>query len=394
MDSFDQAPSRLGSSCIKWDRYVSRFQMEDVIPLWVADMDFACLPEVQEAIIQRAKHPIYGYTDPSHEVIDAIISWETSHHGIDVKPEEIVLNTGVVYGFYTLIDLLVKQDEKVLVQPPIYPPFFNTPKSLQRGVVYNPLKQENGLWVMDVQGMEALFQNDPSIRLFLMCNPHNPTGHCYTLEEINIVMELCNRYHVWVISDEIHADIIMPNQHHTSALRCDPAYWNRLILLGSPTKTFNLAGLKISYAIVKQPELQTTFAATAKANGLSSINIFGMEALIAAYEHGDLWRKECCDYIYENFCFLQQFLQTHLPQAKFAIPEATYLAWVDFSAYHVPEDFAQRLKFEAKVELQAGSGFGETYGSYQRINVACPRSTLEEGLKRIVTWLEVNHYLK
>lgn len=394
MYQFDKAQSRLGSNCTKWDRYASRFQMEDVIPLWVADMDFNCLDEVKDAIIKRAMHPIYGYSDPPSQVYEAIIAWEKEQHGIDVKVEDIVLNTGVVYGFYTLIERLVKDDEKVIVQPPVYPPFFNTPKSLNRDVVYNPLLHDECGWHMDLKGFENLLQNDPCIRMFILCNPHNPTGQCYTLEEINSVMEICNRYNVWVVSDEIHADIVMPNQHHISSLKCDAKYHDHLILLGSPTKTFNLAGLKISYAIIKNHTLQTDFAATAKANGLSSINIFGFEALCAAYKHGAIWRKECCSYIYENFCYLKQFITEYIPEVKFEIPQSTYLGWLDFSALQVPEDFAQRLKFEAHVELQAGSGFGDDYVNYQRINVACPRDTLAKGLRRIKTWLEVNRYLK
>lgn len=393
MYNFDKAQSRLGSSCTKWDRYASRYHMDDVIPLWVADMDFECLPQVEEAIIRRAKHPIYGYTDPSQELLSAIIDWEKRQHGIDVKREDIILNTGVVYGFYTLIDMLVKQDEKVIVQNPVYPPFFNTPKSLGREVIFNSLRYEEDGCHMDIEGFETLLQDHPEIRMFIMCNPHNPTGQCHTLEEINSVMELCCRYNVWVVSDEIHADIIMPHHKHISAYACNSAYHDHLILLGSPTKTFNLAGLKISYAIVKQHELQKEFAAMAKANGLSSINIFGMEALIAAYNHGDIWREECCAYIYDNFCYLKDFIANNMPKVNFEIPQSTYLAWLDFSAYDVPDDMAERLKFEGHVELQAGIGFGEAYRKYQRVNVACPRSILEEGMKRVKAWLEVNRYL-
>ena len=314
-------------------------------------------------------------------------------HDVEVRKEEIIFNTGVVYGFYTLIDMLVKHDEKVIVQPPVYPPFFNIPKSLQREVVYNPLQHGQGGWHMDLQHFEECLKKDASIRMFILCNPHNPTGQCYTLEEINNVMKLCKRYNVWVVSDEIHADIIMPNQHHVSALKCRCAYHDNLILLGAPTKTFNLAGLKISYAIVKNAVLQETFASVAKASGLSSINIFGIEALIAAYTKGDQWREECCAYIYDNFLFLKEFLANTMPLVRYEIPQATYLAWLDFSALQVPADFAERLKFEAHVELQPGIGFGKAYGAYQRVNVACPRETLKEGMLRIYAWLKKNRYL-
>lgn len=393
MYHFDSAQSRLNTSCTKWDRYKTRYQLDDVIPLWVADMDFECLTEVKNAIIHRANHPIYGYTDPPLQLYDSIIQWEKSQHGIDVEKEDIVFNTGVVYGFYTLIEMLVKLDEKVIVQPPVYPPFFNIPKSLSREVVYNPLKHTNNGWKMDLEHFENCLKNDPKIKMFILCNPHNPTGQCYTLEEINNVIEICWRYNVWVISDEIHADIVMPNQKHVSVFKCKKEYQDKVILLGAPTKTFNLAGLKISYAIVKNHDLQKEFASVAKANGLSSINIFGIEALIAAYSKGEKWREECCEYIYDNFHFLKKYLEQKISLVTFEIPQATYLAWLDFSALHVPDDFTERLKFEGHVELQAGVGFGEAYKEYQRLNVACPRKTLEEGLNRIYKWLKENKYL-
>lgn len=392
MYNFDKAQSRIGSNCTKWDRYASRYHIEDVIPLWVADMDFECLPEIHEAIIKRANHPIYGYSDPSNALFEAIIKWEGKKHGIAITQEDIVLNTGVVYGFYTLIDMLVSKNEKVIVQNPVYPPFFNTPYRLHRDVVFNPLRKDEDGFHMDLEGFENQLKRHKDIRMFIMCNPHNPTGQCHTLEEINSVMKLCYEYNVWVISDEIHADIIMPNQIHSSAFKCKQMYWDNLIVLGSPTKTFNLAGLKISYAIIKNHKLKDTFASVAKASGLSSINTFGMEALIASYRYGEEWNKECCIYIFENFCFLQDFIKKNMPEVVFEIPQSTYLAWLDFSKLQVPDDMAERLKFEAHVELQAGVGFGNEYASYQRINVACPRHILEEGMNRVVTWLKKNKY--
>lgn len=393
MYHFSEAQSRIGTSSTKWDRYAVRDHIHDVIPLWVADMDFECLPQIQEAIIKRAKHPVFGYTDPPAELYDAIVLWEKNQHGIDITHEEIVLNTGVVYGFYTLIELLVKKTEKVIVQPPVYPPFFNTPYSLHREVIFNPLQHETNGYHMDIEGFEKLLQNDQNIRMFIMCNPHNPTGQCHTLNEINAIMKLCDKYDVWVVSDEIHADIIMPHQKHNSAFKCHKAYWDHLILLGSPTKTFNLAGLKISYAIVKNKEIKQQFARMAKANGLSSINIFAMEVLPAAYSHGALWCSECCRYIYDNFLFLQDFIKKRMPKVIFHIPQSTYLAWLDFSAYPVPDTMAQRLKYEAHVEVQAGIGFGQSYHKYQRVNVACPRYLLEEGMNRIYVWLRKNRLL-
>ena len=389
--NFDTKVNRLGTDSTKWDRYLIRDNLTDIVPLWVADMDFATVPEVTNAIIKRATHPIYAYTDANESVFNSIINWEQRQHNISITKENIILNTGVVYGLYEVIPMLLSKNEKVIVQPPVYPPLFNTPKSLGYEVVYNDLiHNDDGSYSLDINDFEAKLINDPSIKLYIMCNPHNPTGHCYTLEEINSLFKICHKHNIWIISDEIHADIIMPGQKHFSALLSDSIYHEKLIVLGSPTKTFNLAGLKISYAITKNLILAKQFTAKAKACGLSSINIFALEAIKASYTYGDSWLLECRKYIYNNFLYLKDFLDSYLPSVKFNIPEATYLGWLDLSNLNLPENYVQRLKYEAKVEFQGGSGFNEKYHKFIRINVACHRSTLTEGLNRLYNWLKLN----
>lgn len=388
MYSFDRANSRLHTDSTKWDRYESHYQLEDVIPLWVADMDFNCYPKVTEALLERCEKEIFGYTDPGEEVYQAIIDWEKRKHGISVDKNEIRFATGVVHSFYTLIHLLLKPTEKVIVQTPVYPPFFNIPKRLRREVVYNPLIREKNQWKMNLPELDRLLTQDSSIRMLIFCNPHNPIGRSWQLAELNALLEICQRHNIIVLSDEIHADLVMPGHIHCSMLSVAEKYQQHIILLGSPTKAFNLAGLKISYLITKNKKWQEEFKTIAKANGLSSINIFGFEALKAAYADGDKWLAECNDYIYQNHVFVRDYLQERLPQVCYEIPEATYLGWLDFSKMAVPNDFNQRLKFEAHVELENGQGFGPGLEQFQRINVACPKHTLEEGLKRIVRWVD------
>ncbi len=390
MLSFDQVCDRRNTDSTKWDRYETRYGLQDVVPLWVADMDFPCMEEIKQALIRRAGHPVYGYTDIGKDLVQAVIDWEGRQHHIDVRAEEIVWNTGVVYGFYTLIQWLVKPEEKVIVQPPVYPPFFRTPESLGRRVVYSPLKRNGEDWEMDLEDFEAKLKEDPSIRMFLLCNPHNPVGRCWKKEELQKILDLCERYDLYLVSDEIHGDVILPGAEHVSILACDERWHRRVIFLGSATKTFNLAGLKISYAIVKDPALQKEFAAIAKASGLSSVNLFAMEAMKAAYRYGDAWKDACVSYIYENFRFMKRYLEEEVPGAAFSIPQATYLGWVDMEALQLPKDFCQRLKREGHVEFQAGEGFGEAYAGFLRVNLACQRSTLEEGLRRMVVWLKEN----
>lgn len=392
MYTFDQANCRKGTCSTKWDRYQSRYQLDDVIPLWVADMDFNCLPEVSEAIIRRAKHGIFGYTDPGDNCLEAIVNWEKRHHGITIQKKDIVLTTGVVYAIYTAVEMLVRPDQKVIVQTPVYPPFFNTPLSLKREVVYNPLIQKEG-GKMNLEELETLLKNDPSIRAMILCNPHNPLGKSWQKEELQALLEITSRYQLNVISDEIHADLVFAPHQHVSLLDIDEKYNQQIILLGAPTKTFNLAGMKISYALIVNEALRTEFAQRAKASGLSSINIFGFEALTAAYNHGDQWLKECLEYIHQNLIWLKQYLDANLPECRYSIPEATYLAWVDFSAYPIPDNFQEILKYEGGVELQDGCGFKDSLG-FQRINAACPRATLEEGMNRLTACMRKNGWLK
>ena len=391
MYNFDEANSRIGTSCTKWDRYESRYNLKDVTALWVADMDFNCPPEVSKAMIHRAEHGIFGYTDPTEDCLQAIIDWEKRHHEIDVKKEDIVLTTGVVYAMYTAIEMLVKPDEKVMVMTPVYPPFFNTPASLSREVIYCPLILKPEVRI-DLVKMEEQLKHDSSIKVLIFCNPHNPVGKSWTKEELRELLEITDRYGITVISDEIHADLVFQPLRHVSMLGVDQQYNHHIILLGAPTKTFNLAGMKISYALIPHREMCTEFAKRAKASGLSSINIFGFEALTAAYNHGDVWLKECLNYIYENMVWLKGFLNEHLPLCKYDVPESTYLAWVDFSGYDVPDNFAEILKFEGHVELQDGRGFKDSDG-YQRINCACPRATLEKGMQRVVSCMKEKGWL-
>ena len=388
MYCFDEVIERKGTNCSKWDRYPNN----DVIPLWIADMDFSCLSEVQQAILKRGEHPIYGYTNIDDKVYQDIIDWQKRHHNVDVTKDEIVMTTGVVYALYLAINLFVGKDEEVIIQPPVYPPFSGVPATLGREVVYNNLKRVGNDWQMDLVDFEVKLKNDPKIKLFILCNPHNPTGKCYSKEDIRKVSDICHKYGVILVSDEIHNDIIMPNCKHNSIFTCVEDTSN-ILMFTSPTKTFNLAGLKVSYAIIKDEKLRETYVKQASSSGLSSVNLFGLEALKAVYENGDEWSKECNQYIYDNFLFMKDYLEKYIPQIGFEVPQATYLGWLDFSKLNIEGNINERIKNEAKVELNNGSGFSKACDQFQRINVACPRVTLQAGLDRIRDWLKENKYI-
>lgn len=388
MYCFDEVINRKGTNCTKWDRYPNN----DVIPLWIADMDFPCISQVQQAIVKRAQHPIYGYTNIDDKVYQDIISWQKNQHNVDVKKEEIVLTTGVVYALYLAISLFVKKDEKVIIQPPVYPPFSGVPTTLDREIVFNNLKRVGNDWQMDLIDFEDKLKSDSKIKMFILCSPHNPTGKCYSKEDIRKVSELCHKYNVILISDEIHNDIIMPGSKHNSIYTCIDDI-SDVVMFSSVTKTFNLAGMKVAYAIIKDEKIREIYKKQASASGLSSINLFALEALKAVYENGQEWSKQCNQYIYDNFLFLKEYLDKYIPQIGFVIPQATYLAWLDFSKLNIEGDINQRLKNEAKVELNSGSGFSKQCCQFQRMNVACPHSTLKIGLDRIRDWLKENKYI-
>ncbi len=389
--NFDSCTSRIGTNSIKW-KFADENKLNDFAPLWIADMDFDVLPEITEALVNRAKHPIYGYTVPSEEIYDEIISWQKRHHNIDIKKEEIIFSTGVVHSYGQMLDTFLAKDEKVIVNSPIYPPFFGTPDAFEREVVYSPMIEVEGGWKFDFEGFEKLIKEDKKIRMFNLCNPYNPLNVNWTLEELNRMMEICHRYGLYVSSDEIHSDLIMPGFDFVSALKVNKEFQDKLIVSFSPTKTFNIAGLEVSYVVIPNKEIREQFNRTAHGIGLSSINIFGYEALLAAYKNGDEWLKEATSYMYENFKFVKQYLNERMPMANLNIPEATYLGLLDLRNIDLPEDLADRLMKEAHVQFNPGQAFHADHRCL-RINVACPRAQLEKGLEALRNWLTVNKYI-
>lgn len=381
---FDKAAGRRGTACTKWDRYKSRYNLDDVIPLWVADMDFNCGEFITEALRRRTEHPIFGYTDPPPGIFETIADWNLRRYSCKVDPELICMSTGVVYSIAAAVQFFTKKSDKILVQTPVYPPFFNTPASLGRTVAENPLVRDcSGDWRFDYDGLKLLLRDDPAIRMLVLCNPHNPVGRCWTRQELSRLLTICAEYDVMVLSDEIHADLVLPGRRHCSVLSLDQALLKNTVVCASPTKPFNLAGLKVSYVVVSDQEHKKRWDAILKLTGISSINIYGFAALEAAYTHGDRWLEQCIAYIDNNLDYVDDFVRAHLPKVSYQKPEATYLAWLDFSLSGVGTGFNRDLKFKAGVELNDGADFGTGGAGFQRLNAACPRETLCEGLERI-----------
>ena len=383
MYNFDQEINRRGTNCVKWDKID-----KDVIPLWIADMDFACLPEVTEAISYRASHPVYGYSFASDKTYQLIVNWYKTNHNVCINPNEIVLNTGVVYSLYQIISLFVNSDEKIIIQPPVYPQFKEVSRLLNREVVLNPLIKTAHGYQLDFEGFEQCLQQDNKIKLFILCNPHNPIGKCYSLEEINRLAQICQKHNVILVSDEIHSDIILADNKHYSALLADQKYQDNIIVLSSATKTFNLAGLKMSFTIIRNEQMRQKYVSHGDKCGLTAVNIFAIEAYNAAYSYGKQWSKEVNEYIYNNFLLMKQFIDQKMNKIKFEIPQATYMGWLDFSELNIQGNLNERLLKEAKLFMSDGKNFYDKCSSYQRINVACSKAVLLEALDRLYNWYQ------
>lgn len=379
---FDTAPSRLGSHSVKYDLRQARFGRDDVLPLWVADLDFAAPPCVQQALARRAAHPIYGYTLADDGVFDAIIDWQWRRHGWRVAREWITLLPGVVPGLDLCVQALTEPGEAVVAQPPVYNPIFESAQRNGRRVIRNPLIWRDGRHGMDFDQLEASLA--PDTRLFHLCSPHNPGGRVWRRAELERLGEICARHGLVVISDEIHADLVFPGHKHLPIASLSPELAARSITLSSPGKTFNIAGLHVAYAITPDPTLHARLQDTLHRLHLEGPNLFGLVALKAAYREGEPWLAALLDYLKGNIDLACAHIARHLPAVTCAAPEATFLLWLDCRALCQARGWddatlRQRL-IDAGLGLSPGLQFGPEGSGYMRMNVGLPRGALESAL--------------
>ena len=383
MQSFDQIYPRKNTNSVKWDSIKATYNKEDLLPLWVADMDFMAPQPVIDALATYTRQGIFGYSVVPETLYQAIQDWEQTHYNYQLTKEDILFSPGVVPSIGVAIQAYTKAGESVLIHDPVYHPFANMVKANQRNLVTSSLKIKDGHFVMDLVDMEEKIK-DQHVKMLILCNPHNPGGRVWTKEELIACGHLCQKYGVIVISDEIHQDLVFAPHKHHSFHTLDPEFAEFSIILTAATKTFNLAAVKISMVYIKNPALKKAFQAVQNATEQNTINTFGYVATEAAYQKGEAWRKELLRYLAENITFTQNFLQTHLPKVNVMIPEGTYLMWLDFRAYGLsPKALEDKLIQEAGVVLNNGAIFGEGGRGFMRLNVACPKETLTEGLERI-----------
>lgn len=380
--NFDEMIERRGTDCFKWDALLSMYGYDDLLPMWVADMDFRSPDFVMEAIRRRCDHPVLGYTMPSEGYWKAVTDWLGNRYNIVASKETLHFIPGIVAGISFALLALTQPNDKVLVTTPVYPPFLNLPRESGRTLVCSPLKIENGHFAIDFDDFERKAED---CKIFIMSNPHNPAGTVWGSNVLMRIADICNRHNVIVISDEIHADLTLPPHKHVSYSTVSTNACDNSITFLAPSKTFNIAGLGSSVCYVPNSDLRKRFFGWLDALGVAGGNIFAFTAAEAAFAYGDEWLKQMLDYLKENVFTLQAFLNARLPKVKVVLPEASYLAWLDFSDYGIlHKELAEKLIKEARVALNDGTTFGgEAYECCFRINLGCPKSMLLDALNRI-----------
>ena len=380
--NFDDIIERKGSDCFKWDALPSMYGRDDLLPMWVADMDFRSPDFVMDAIRHRCEHQVLGYTMPSEGYWQAIESWLGRRYGINTTKGELHFIPGIVAGIAYALLCLTNPGDKVLVTTPVYPPFLNLPKESGRMLVCSQLKIENGRFAIDFDDFE---QKVDGCKMFIMSNPHNPAGTVWGADVLRHIADICKRHNVLVISDEIHADLTLPPHKHLSYSTVSDDARSNSITFMAPSKTFNIAGLGSSVCYIADEALRKRFFGWLDALGVAGGNIFAFTAAEAAFANGEEWLEQMLDYLKGNVLALQAFLNDRLPKVKAVLPEASYLAWLDFSDYGIPhKELADKLINEARVALNDGTTFGGSdYECCFRINLGCPKSMLLDALNRI-----------
>jgi cystathionine beta-lyase len=351
--------------------------------MWVADMDFRCPEPVVNALVARAQHGIYGYTWPTDAFYQSVVGWMARRHQWEIAPHWICITPGVVPALNMLVRTFITPGDRVLVQPPVYYPFFSAVQNNGGEVVTNPLIYEGGRYRMDYVDL-AEKAKDPGLKMAILCSPHNPVGRVWTKDELLHFGDVCIKNDVLVVSDEIHGDLVYKGHRLTPFAKISHDFAQHSIVCTAPSKTFNLAGLLTSSIVIPNDDLRARFEQTLQSNGLVLASSFGVVALEAAYDHGEEWLEQVLIYLQANLEYLETYVTEHIPQIRVVEPEATYLVWLDCRRLGLDKLALQRLmREEAGVYLDEGYIFGPEGEGFERINIACPRSVLAEGLDRI-----------
>ena len=381
--NFDEIVERRGTDCLKYDFAKRRGKPADVLPLWVADMDFKTSSYVEDALIERAKHGIFGYSDTQEVYFNAVAGWMERHHHWKIKEDWLIKTPGVVFALAMAVKAFTKAGDSILIQQPVYYPFSEVIRDNDRVIVSNDLiLGDDNRYHIDLADFEKqIVEHD--VKLFLLCNPHNPSGRVFTKEELAAMGDICVKHGVTVVSDEIHNDFVFRGEHTVFA-SIKKEFEDICVVCTSPSKTFNLASMMISNIFVPNKELRQKFQHQVDAAGISQLGVLGLVATQTAYEKGDEWYENMLKYVWENIAYVKKYVKDNMPGVNVIDGEGTYLLWLDFRATGIDADeLDRRIIYDAKLWLDSGKIFGKTGTGFQRINVAAPRKTIEECMKRI-----------
>jgi putative cystathionine beta-lyase patB len=381
--NFDEIIDRSGSGDLKHEALLPRWGRNDLLPLWVADMDFATPDFVVDALKARLSHPIFGYTIEPADYRPTIIDWNESHHCWKIKPEWISFIPGIVKGIGFVVNVFTKPGEKVIIQPPVYHPFRMTPEDNGREVVFNPLRlREDGYYDMDFDNLSEVC--DDKCRVLILSNPHNPAGVCWSKETLQRLADFCYEHNIIVISDEIHSDMALFGNRHVPFASVSERAADISITFAAPTKTFNMAGIVSSYAVISNDDLRQRFYGWLKANELDEPTIFAPIATITAYQKGEEWRKQMLAYVEDNVRFVEDYCREHIPGVRPLRPQASFLVWLNCRGLGLNHDKLLELFIDkAHLALNDGEMFGPGGEGFMRLNVGTPRSVLRQALEQL-----------
>ncbi len=382
--NFDDSISRENSACVKYDSRKAIFGNPEVIPMWVADMDIPTPSFILEAIKKRCEHPFLGYTFRDDDYSRAIVNWYGQRHGWVIQPCWLDFCPGVVSGLNHVIRTFSKPGDRIIIQPPVYHPFYSTVESNGRVLVLNPLIETNGNYSINYDELEMLAHDGAA--MLILSSPHNPVGRVWTKDELSRLGAICAKHNVLVVSDEIHSDLVYAPCKHIPMASINDGFAQNTITFGSASKTFNIAGLTSGFVIIPNEQLLKRYKQELEASGAGMGNIFGNEALKAAFtSQGNRWLSELLDYFYGNILLVDETLRQRLPRIRFVQPQGTYLLWLDFRDFGFDEAALNgKLIIDAGLGFNAGSGFGTEGVGFQRMNIACPRATVQLALNRLV----------
>ncbi|KAF0194570.1 MAG: cystathione beta-lyase [Bacteroidetes bacterium] len=380
--NFDEIIDRSNTACVKYDLRQFFFGNDQVIPMWVADMDFRTPDFILNAIRERANHEILGYSIRPESYFTSLISWLNRRHQWEIRKEWVAFSPGIVPALNMAVLAFSKRRDKIIIQPPVYFPFFDAVKKHGRRLVYNQLIMENGRYRMDFDNLEQSCRE--GAKMLIISNPQNPGGNAWTAEELKTMADICLKYNVLMISDEIHGDLVNRGYKHTVLASLSPEIAENTVTMTAPSKTFNMAGMATASVIISNPTLMKKYRKVLDAMHIELGNVFGNVASEAAYTFGDAWLEQLLDYIDGNIQTLIEFAGQHLPLVRVIIPEATYMAWLDFSATGMNDKELKKFMIEkAGLGLNEGTQFGPGGSGYMRLNLACPRATLLKALEQL-----------